>query len=125
MTATDARPVRKALRSALTAAMAQRDRSAMAVYRTALSAIDNAEAVPLGEEHRAGAIESSAAGVGCSEVERRSLTHEDEISLVKREIHERQVTAELLASTNRDGAQRLRADANLLQALLDGLAAED
>jgi hypothetical protein len=31
--------------------MKERDRSALAAYRTALAAIDNAEAVPLGEEH--------------------------------------------------------------------------
>ena len=49
MTATDARPVRDGLVSALTAAIAQRDRAAMAVYRTALSAIDNAQAVPMGQ----------------------------------------------------------------------------
>lgn len=57
MTPTEARAVREALRSALASAMARRDRAAMAVYRTALSAIDNAEAVPLGQEHRAGGIE--------------------------------------------------------------------
>jgi uncharacterized protein len=125
MTPTDARPVREALRSALAGAMAQRDRAAMAVYRTALSAIDNAEAVPLSDEHRASAIESSAAGVGRTEAERRSLTREDEIDIVRREVQDRHVTAELLATTNPDGARQLRADASLLQALLDGLAADN
>ncbi len=125
MTATDARPVRDGLVSALTAAMAQRDRAAMAVYRTALSAIDNAQAVPMGEEHRAGAIESSAAGVGRSEVKRRSLTREDEVDIVRREIQDRQLTADLLATTNPDSARQLRAGAVLLQALLDRIAAAD
>ena len=56
----------------------------MAVYRTALAAIDNAEAIPLAEEHRAGAIELSALGVGRTEAERRPLTLEEEIDISTR-----------------------------------------
>lgn len=105
--------------------MAQRDRAAMAVYRTALSAIENAEAVPLGVEHRAGAIEFAAVGVGRTEAERRSLTGEDEIDIVRREVQDRRVTADSLATTSPDAARQLRGDASLLQALLDGLAVDD
>ena len=97
----------------------------MAVYRTALAAIDNAEAIPLAEEHRAGAIELSALGVGRTEAERRPLTLEEEIDIVRREVQDRRVTAEALATTNPDGAQQLRAGASLLQALLDGLVKDD
>ena len=125
MTPTDALPVRAALRSALARAMSDRDRAAMAVYRTALAAIDNAEAIPLAEEHRAGAIELSALGVGRTEAERRSLTREEEIDIVRREVQDRHVTAEALATTNPDGAQQLRAGTSLLQALLDGLVEDD
>ena len=125
MTPTDAPPVRTALRSALAGAMAQRDRAAMAVYRTALSAIDNAEAVPLGEGHRAGAIEFSVVGVGGAEAERRSLTSEDEIDIVRREVQDRRVTADSLATTSPDAARQLRGGASLLQALLDGSAVDD
>jgi molybdopterin/thiamine biosynthesis adenylyltransferase len=49
------------------------------VYRTAVDAIDNAEAIPAGNEYRVGSIESSAAGVGRAEVQRRTLTEQDMI----------------------------------------------
>ena len=101
--------------------MSDRDRAAMAVYRTALAAIDNAEATPVAGEHRAGAVELSPLGVGRTEAERRSLSLEDEINIVRLEIQDRHVTAEALASTNPDGAQQLRAGARLLQAILDGV----
>jgi uncharacterized protein len=105
--------------------MTHRDRSGVAVYRTALSAIENAEAVPSSEEHRAGAIESSATGVARTEAARRALTREDEIYLVRREVQDRRVTAVSLAVTNPDAARQLRADASLPQVLLDGLAGDD
>ena len=120
MTATDARPVRDGLVSDLTAAMAQRDRAAMAVYRSVLSAIDNAQAVPLGEEHRAGAIELSAVGVGKTEVQRRPLTQSDMVEIVVHEADERRTAADNLARAKPDAAQQLRREAGLLQALVDG-----
>jgi uncharacterized protein len=125
MTSTGDLPVSAALRSALAGAMARRDRAAMAVYRTALAAIHNAEAVPLGEDHQAGAVELSAAGAGAAEVERRSLTREDELGIVRREIRDRRVTADSLATTNPATARRLRDEAGLLQTLLDGLGEDD
>jgi uncharacterized protein YqeY len=114
-----------ALRAALTTAMRHRDRSATAVYRTALSAIDNAEAVPLADEHRAGAIESSASGVGRTDTARRALTREDEIEIVRQEVRDRRVTADSVAAANPDAARQLRSEAGLLQALLDGVTGED
>ncbi len=125
MTPTDVSSVRTALRTALTNAMAQRDRAATAVYRTALAAIDNAEAVPLAEEHRAGAVESSATGLGRAEVARRALTREDEIGIVQQEVQDRRVTADTLATASPEAARQLRSEADLLQALLDGLAGDD
>jgi uncharacterized protein len=119
---TDPTSVTAALRSALAVAMSQRDRAALALYRTALSAIDNAVAVPLDEEQRAGAIESSAVGVGRAEATRRALAAEDEIDIVRREVQERLAAADSLASANPDAARQLRIDAGKLQAVLDGLA---
>lgn len=101
--------------------MAQRDHSAIGVFRTALGAIDNAEAIPLTEAHRAGAIESSAFGVGRTDAVRRSLTRADEIDVVRREVRERRVAADAVATANPDAARRLRDEASRLQALLDGL----
>lgn len=124
MTPTDPTPLRAALRSALAAAMARRDRAALAVYRTAISAIDNAEAAPLADEHRAGALEA-APGVGQADVPRRPLTTQEELDVVRGEVQERRVAAGSLAATNPDAARRLHDDADLLQTLLDGLAAAD
>lgn len=62
VTVNDAASIRDALKSAVGRAMKQRDRGALAVYRTALAATDNAEAVPLGPSDHAGAIEPSKIG---------------------------------------------------------------
>lgn len=98
--------------------MKQRDREATAVYRTALGAIDNAEAIPTGNEYRAGAIESSPAGVGRAEVQRRTLTEQNMIGIVVGEAQERSAAAGLLETTNPAVAQRLHHEANLLLTLV-------
>lgn len=125
MARTDPTSVTSALRSALARAMAQRDRTSVAVYRTALSAIDNAAAVPLGNEQRAGAIEAAAVGVGRTEVGRRLLTPDDEVHILEQEIRERRAAADAVAVTRPDTARKLRNEAALLQTLLDGLASDD
>jgi uncharacterized protein len=105
--------------------MSKRDRAAMAVYRTALSAIANAEAVPSGEavssgdDPRAGAIESTPLGVGRTEAPRRTLTERDEIAIVRAEISERRAAAESLGTASPAAARQLLADAELLETVLD------
>ena len=99
--------------------MKERDRTALGAYRTALAAIDNAEAVPLGEEHRAGAVEHSAVGVGRTDVERRAITEQEMAEIVRLDVQDRLATANSLASANPDAAQRLRREASLLLALVD------
>ena len=116
---TDPPSVRAALASAVTRAMKQRDRAALAAYRTALAAIDNAGAVPLGEEHRAGAVELSPIGVGRTDAERRSLTEQDMAEIVRLEAQDRLAAADALATSSADTADRLRREASLLLALLD------
>ena len=111
--------VRTALESAVTRAMKERDRAALAAYRTALAAIDNAEAVPLGEEHRAGAVELSPVGVGRTDAERRALTEQEMAEIVRLDVQDRLATADSLASASPDAARRLRREASLLLALLD------
>lgn len=98
--------------------MKQRDREALSVYRTALAAIANAEAVTAGAEHRAGAIESSPAGVGGAEVARRELTEDDVAEVVRGDIAERCAAAAALRAADPDAATRLTRAAALLEAVL-------
>lgn len=115
--------IREALRAAIIRAMKERDREALAVYRTALAAIDNAEAVPLNQSHASpGAIELSVAGAGRTDVPRRSLTNTERIAIVHQEMQERRAAATSLAGGQPDAAQQLRREADLLQALVDSTA---
>lgn len=112
--------IRETLRAAVLRAMKMRERQELAVYRSALAAIDNAEAVSLTSADRAGAIERSALGPGSAEMARRTLTERDMVDVVRREIEERHAAAESLADLNPAAADQLRADAGLLLALLSG-----
>lgn len=120
MSSIETGPIRDALRTAVRYAMKSRDRSALGVYRSALAAIDNAEAVPLRREHRAGAIEASAAGPGRADVPRRDLTEQDMRAVVQGEIDERRAAAESLAGVRPAAERQLRDEAALLQEILDG-----
>lgn len=102
----------------MTQAMKHRDRESTAVYRAALGAIDNAEAIPIGDEHRAGAIEVSPAGVGRTDVPRRTLTEQDMIGIVRGEAQERTAAARLLETENPARAQQLHRESNLLLMLV-------
>jgi uncharacterized protein YqeY len=120
VTGSDAASIRDALKAAVIQAMKQRDRGALAAYRTALGAIDNAESVPSGTSHQASAMELSAVGAGRTDVPRRLLTEQDMIDIVLQEANERRAAAESLGGTQLDAAQRLRHEASLLQALVVG-----
>ncbi|MEY7971704.1 GatB/YqeY domain-containing protein [Saccharomonospora xinjiangensis] len=121
--------MRAALRQHLTTALKARDRVALAALRSALGAIDNAEAVPidsapidsapidsapvagLGGEHVAGA----ASGVGATEMTRRELTDAQLREIVENEIRERTAAADEYERLGRaDHAERLRAEAEVL-----------
>ncbi|MBK1786388.1 GatB/YqeY domain-containing protein [Prauserella cavernicola] len=113
--------MRATLREALTAAIKARDRVAVAALRSALAAIDNAEAVPsaatgaaegiTSTEHVAGA----AAGLGAAEAQRRTLTDADVRAIVEQEVTERLSSAEDYERLGRtDPAERLRAEAAVL-----------
>lgn len=105
--------IRAQLRAALTDAMHERDAAAVAAYRSALAALDNAEAVP--SDERAGALEDAPEGVGATEAPRRVLTGHEVQFLIAREVDERETAA---ASYDRlgqpDRAQRLRDEADAL-----------
>ncbi len=86
---TDHVPVREDLRHALTDAMRRRDTAVIPPLRSAIAAIDNAEAVTVeaGTE-----VESPIAGsrgvLGTSEAARAELSEPQQIAIVKHEISE-------------------------------------
>ncbi len=118
--------MRDSLRADLKTAIKSKDRVAIAALRSALGAIDNAEAVPIdhpagdvpmtsGNEHVAGV----ALGLGAAEVERRHLTEADLRDIVAHEIRERMTSAEEYERLGRaDAAERLRAEAAVLERVL-------
>ncbi|WP_225729812.1 MULTISPECIES: GatB/YqeY domain-containing protein [unclassified Nocardia] len=111
-------PLRDRLRAALPTAMKARDRNATKALRSALGAIDNAEAVDA-VDVRAGAIEASAVGLGAQEVRRRDLTEADIESIVRAEIADRHSTAAEYDALGRpEHAGDLRAEAAALEVLL-------
>lgn len=111
-------PLRERLRAALKPAMKARDRSAVSALRSALSAIDNAEAIDTGDV-KAGALEDSAIGLGAAEAPRRHLSDTEIEQIVRHEIEERRTAAaeydRLGAADRRD---QLTSEADALTALL-------
>ncbi|MEU7745552.1 GatB/YqeY domain-containing protein [Nonomuraea sp. NPDC049158] len=116
--------MRANLRDDLKTALKARDRIAITALRSALAAIENAEAVavdppppgaPEHNEHFAG----STAGLGAADVERRLLTEADLLSILEKEVRERSVAAREYERLGRDGhAERLRAEAEVLSRYL-------
>ncbi|WP_433710746.1 hypothetical protein ACQP2U_31290 [Nocardia sp. CA-084685] len=111
-------PLRERLRIALSAAMKTRDRTAISGLRSALGAIDNAEAIDTADI-AAGAIETSAVGLGAAEARRRDLTEADIEQIVRAEIADRQQAAAEYDTLGRsDHGDLLRAEAAALEAQL-------
>ena len=104
--------LRAALRRDLTAAMRARDAEATAALRTAIAAIDNAEAVPapaaapvVTSAHIAGA----QAGFGTAEAARRQLTTAELTALLRVQLAEYETEAASYAALGRpEAAARLR-----------------
>jgi uncharacterized protein YqeY len=116
--------LRPRLRAALTAAMKARDPTAVAALRSALAAIDNAEAVDPAHTPAvglgAGPIAKAVTGLGAGEVARRQLTAHEEAAVVAAEVAERRSAAAEYDHLGRaDDASRLRAEADVLAAQLD------
>jgi uncharacterized protein len=116
--------LRQRLRGALPAAIKARDAAAVAALRSALAAIDNAEAAdaaqaPPGAAHAD--LAGTVAGVGAAEVERRRLTEAQVVAIVRAEVADRQAAArDYEQAGHRRHAERLRAEAGILGAYLDG-----
>jgi hypothetical protein len=115
----DEEALRARLRRALTDAMKQRDRTAVTALRTALSAIDNSEAVARPEppsDVGSGAIAGAVHGVGRSEARRRNLTEREVLDVVVDQIDERDHAAnEYERMGQLDRANLLRDEAAVLR----------
>lgn len=100
--------------------MRGRDPVAVTALRSALAAIDNAEAVqPAADRNDPLAIELTPLGVGAAEVERRVLTEEQVERIVHTEIAERESAAQDYDRADHpDRAHRLRGEAAVLAAYL-------
>jgi uncharacterized protein YqeY len=114
-------PLRSRLRAALTAAMKVRDRTAVAVLRSALGAIDNAEAVVARPQPTAddGPIAGARTGLGAAEATRLDLTETEIAAIVRAEVTDRRAAADLYQQAGHDDrAERLTAEALVLAAHL-------
>ncbi|HUQ54713.1 GatB/YqeY domain-containing protein [Lentzea sp.] len=118
--------MRASLRDDLKTALKTKDRVAIAALRSALAAIDNAEAVPCDSASQAPVtatnehVAGTAAGPGAAEVERRHLTDDDQRDIVAHEVRGRTISADEYDRLGRgDTAERLRAEAAVLQRALD------
>ncbi|WP_055529701.1 hypothetical protein [Streptomyces graminilatus] len=102
--------------------MRARDKVAVSALRSTLGALDNAEAVPVGEaELRGVALEQSPVGAGATEAVRRALSESDAENVVRAEAAERlEAAAQLTAPAHADRAAQLRAEAAVLLGFLDG-----
>ena len=118
--------VRERLRGALRQAMKDRDQNAVAGLRSAIAAIDNAEAVEPGElKAAAGAIAGARTGLGAAEARRRELSPTEVAALVRSEVDERRAAADSYAGAGRhEPAERLRAEAAALAHHVPDPAAE-
>jgi uncharacterized protein YqeY len=104
--------LRNELRQALKRALASRDRTAVAALRSAIAALDNAEAVPAARRART----ALAGGVpGAADVPRRALSDEEAQAILQSQISERHVAADEYERLGRpDAAARLRREAAVL-----------
>jgi len=112
--------LRQRLRNALVAAMKERDRVAVTALRSALAAIDNAEAVDATAVASGSlAIESSPVGIGGAEAGRRALSGEDIAQIVRSEVADREAAAlEYDRAGRPERAEALRAEARVLSSYL-------
>jgi hypothetical protein len=117
-----AQTLRASLRHGLTTALKARDTEALAALRTAVAAIDNAEAIATTDTHRrvtSADIAGASSGVGSTEAVRRSLSSRELRDLVREQITEYAREAGRYDALGQPGAaQRLRHRARILAAHL-------
>ena len=117
--------LRDRVQAALTAAVAGRDRVAVAALRSALAAVANAEALPPGSPadtaDAAGSphVAGSVTGLGATEAARREMSDEDVAAVLRAEIAEHDDAAREYDRLGRPAAaDRLRAQSRVLRDLL-------
>lgn len=107
--------VRQRLKVSLRDAIKARDPVAIAALRSAISALDNAEAVEGPARVR------PHLGLGAADVARRELSQQDVVQIVRAEIDERLAAAAEYHRLGRmDDARRLGAEAGVLESHLRG-----
>jgi GNAT superfamily N-acetyltransferase/uncharacterized protein YqeY len=120
-------PLRDRVQSALTAAVAARDRLAVAALRSALAAIANAEALPVAtttaaadpDEAAGMHVAGSVAGLRATEAPRREMGEDEVAAVLRAEVAEHDSAAEQYDRHGQQGAaDRLRAQSRVLRALL-------
>lgn len=117
--------IQERLRSALPSAIKSRDTVAVAALRSALAAIENAEAVdssqtPPPVEHPD--IAGGVSGLGAGEVSRRQLSAMQMEQIVRGEVAERQAAErDYRQAGHRQHAERLRGEAEVLLSYLGGV----
>jgi uncharacterized protein YqeY len=122
--------LRQRLRQAIPPALKARDRATVAALRSALAAIENAEAVdaaaappPLPGGAGTAGFAGAVVGLRAGEVARRSLTEAEVERIVRAEVAERDAAARDYAQAGQlDHAARLRAEASALAAYVVGPA---
>lgn len=111
--------LRRLLTESLKVAMRGRDGIAVAALRSAISAIDNAEAVDRSQAP-APLIREVRLGVGSGEVARRELSGQEVIDAVRADIGDRIAAAAEYESLGlAEHASRLKAEAMVLQSFLE------
>ena len=105
------------IREDLRIAMRAKSRSEVAVLRVCLAAIDNAQAIPVGDRHQT--LEVRAFGDGSVEVPRLALDESAVHAVLAKEIEDRLSAADQLQQHgSADRAAALRADAVIIDRYL-------
>lgn len=117
--------LRQRMRAALTSAMKARDQVRVRTLRSALGALDNAEAVDLAAAPppgvSSGHIAGGVAGLGAAEVARQALDADRVAEMVRAEVnHRRQAADEYERAGATERARELRDEADVLSSFLDG-----
>jgi uncharacterized protein YqeY len=119
--------IRARLRAGLPVAMKARDAAAVAALRSALAAIENAEAPDAAQAPPATVthadVAGTVAGLGAAEVPRRMVTETQAEGIVRAEVADRLAAADGYERAGQpDQADRLRAEARALGGYLGGAA---
>ncbi len=115
--------LRQRLRERLKVALTARDSIAVAAFRSAMGAIDNAEAVDAPAPARGPA--HVRLGVGATETARRVLSAQDVVDVIEAEIRERAAAAAEYQRLDRaEQASMLKAEAAALQTFLETVLKE-